>query len=102
MSPESSKKTSCSFNAFIQPLPSAWSLPSTLKQGKNHNTDKTLVKTQNLHPVSILSIMGKLFEKLIIRIHKHNEERNLLNAGRSQYNTSMYEAGGSRHPKFQQ
>jgi hypothetical protein len=49
------------------------------------------------------------FEKLILRtIQKHIEERNLLNASQfgfraeHPHTTSMYEAGGSRHPKVQQ
>jgi hypothetical protein len=38
-------------------------------------------KTQNLCPITLFSITGKLFEKLISRIIKeHVEERNLLNA----------------------
>jgi hypothetical protein len=34
----SSEKISCAFNTFIQLLPSAWSLPGTLKESKNHNS----------------------------------------------------------------
>jgi hypothetical protein len=36
------KKTSSAFNTFIQSLPLAWSLPSTLEGGKNRNCAKTL------------------------------------------------------------
>jgi hypothetical protein len=36
-----SQKTSCAFNTFIQSLPSPWSLPGTLEEGKNHNSAKT-------------------------------------------------------------
>jgi hypothetical protein len=36
---------------------------------------------QKLRPISLLSTTGKLFEKLIL-IHRHTEERNLLNASR--------------------
>jgi hypothetical protein len=36
---------------------------------------------QNLYPISLLSSMGKVFEKVILEIAKrHIEERNLLNA----------------------
>jgi hypothetical protein len=72
MSPESSKKTSCSFNTFFQSLPSAWSLPGTLEEGKYHNSAETRQKIkkknpQNLRSISILFTTGKLFEKLILR-----------------------------------
>jgi hypothetical protein len=89
MSPASSKKTSCTFNTFIQSLHSAWSLPSTLEGGKNHNSANTWQRTKispNLHLISLLSTMGKLSEKLISRrIQNHNEERNLLNASQSDF-----------------
>jgi hypothetical protein len=36
---------------------------------------------QNLHPISLLSTMGKLFEKVILKIvQRHIDERDLLNA----------------------
>jgi hypothetical protein len=38
MSPASSKKTSCAFNTFIQPLLWAWSLPGTVEESKNHKS----------------------------------------------------------------
>jgi hypothetical protein len=41
MSPASIKKTSYTFNTFIQSLPSAWSLPGTLEGGKGHNSAET-------------------------------------------------------------
>jgi hypothetical protein len=45
------------------------------KSGKNPKF------TQNLRPISLLSSMDKLSEKLILRtIQKHTEERNLLNS----------------------
>jgi hypothetical protein len=54
-----------------------------------------------------LSAAGELFEKLVSRtIQKHTEERNLTKCksvslqSRSQYDTSMYDAGESRHPNF--
>jgi hypothetical protein len=80
MSPAFSKKTSCAFNTFIQSLPSVWSFTGTLERtkiitlpkiGKYHKFP------QNLHPIGLLSIMGKIFEKLILRtIQKHTDERN--------------------------
>jgi hypothetical protein len=43
-----------------------------------HGKDPTF--PQNLRSIRILSIAGKLFEKLILRTtQKHSEERNLLN-----------------------
>jgi hypothetical protein len=82
MSPTSSKKTPCALNALIQSLPSVWSLPGTLEESKNHNSAepwKGPEFPQNLHLISLLSIMAKLFEKLILRtIQKYTEERKLL------------------------
>jgi hypothetical protein len=41
--------------------------------------DKYSKYSPNLHPISLLSNKGKLFEKLILRtIQKHSEERNSL------------------------
>jgi hypothetical protein len=82
MSPASSKKTSCAFNTFIQSLPSAWALPSSLEGGKiitlsTSGRDPNLL--QNLRPISLMSTTGKLYEKLIlITIQEHIEERNRL------------------------
>jgi hypothetical protein len=42
---------------------------------------KDLKFPQNLRPISLLSTMGKLFEKVILKIvQRHTEERGLLNA----------------------
>jgi hypothetical protein len=70
MSPASSKKTSYAFATFIKSLPSPWSLPGTLEEGKNHNSPKTCKNPkfpQNLCPISLLSTAVELFEKLILR-----------------------------------
>jgi hypothetical protein len=58
---------------------------------------------QNLRPISVLSMTGKVFKKGILKIlQKHIEERGLLNASQflctSQHNTTMYEANGPRDP----
>jgi hypothetical protein len=62
---------------------------------------------RNLRPISLLSTTCKLFEKLILRtIQKAHWGKKLIEfksfwlSSRSQYDTSMYEAGGLRHPKF--
>jgi hypothetical protein len=49
---------------------------------------------QNLRPISLLSPMGKVFEKVILQIVKrHNGERNLLNASqfgfRARHSTTL-------------
>jgi hypothetical protein len=45
------------------------------------NTSKDTKFSQNLRPISLLSTMGKLFEKVILKIvQRHLEERDLLNA----------------------
>jgi hypothetical protein len=50
-------------------------IKSLLKPGKDPNFP------QNLRPISLLSTMGKLFKKIILKIlPKHIEERDLLNA----------------------
>jgi hypothetical protein len=61
----------------------------------------------NLRSISILSTMGKLFEKLILwTVLKHTEDRNLLNASQfgfwahPQYDTSLFDASGLCHSEF--
>jgi hypothetical protein len=49
---------------------------------------------QNLHPISLLSTLGKLFEKVILKIiQKHIDERGLLNASqfgfRARHSTAL-------------
>jgi hypothetical protein len=49
---------------------------------------------QNLHPISILSTMAKLFKKVILKLlQKHIEERGLLNASqfgfRARHSTTL-------------
>jgi hypothetical protein len=62
---------------------------------------------QNLHPTSLLSTKGKLFEKFILKIvQRHNDERGLLNASqfgfRARHSTTTYGAYGQHDLKFQQ
>jgi hypothetical protein len=68
MSLASCKKASCAFNTFVQLLPSSWSLCGILEGSKSYNSAKTWQGPkilQNLHPISLLSTTGELFEKLI-------------------------------------
>jgi hypothetical protein len=52
---------------------------------------KDLKFPPNLRPVSLLSTMGKLYVKLILRtIQKHTEDRNLLNSSQSGFRTDHY------------
>jgi hypothetical protein len=64
-------------------MPSAVHLPKPWKDAKvmlpKPNKDPKL--PHNLHPISFLSITGKLFKKVILKIfQRHLEERGQLNA----------------------
>jgi hypothetical protein len=87
------------------------SLPATLEGAKNRNSAITR-RTPKFPPPpkkKFKSTMGKLFEKQILRKTPNphwGKKRTTFPSVRlssiSQYDTSMYDAGGSRHPKFQQ
>jgi hypothetical protein len=87
MSPASSKNTFWAFNTFIQSLPLAFGhFLAAWKEAKIATLPKPSKDPKfppSLRPISLLSTMGKLFEKLIIRtIQKQSEKRNLLNASK--------------------
>jgi hypothetical protein len=63
---------------WLSHFPAPWKETKIITLPKPGKDPKFL---QNLHPISLLSTMGKLFEKLILRtLQKHIGERNLLNA----------------------
>jgi hypothetical protein len=67
------------FTHFIRlsHFPTSWEEAKTTTLPKPGKDPKI---SPNLHPISLLSTKGKLFEKLILKaIQKHTEERNLLN-----------------------
>jgi hypothetical protein len=105
MSPASSKKTSCAFNTFIQPLPSAWSLPGTLKGSRNHNSAETRKRPKiSLKPTSdqpLVHYGQTIWEadfKNNPKTHwgqKLTKWKSVWLSSTSQLDTSMLEAGGS-------
>jgi hypothetical protein len=68
------------FNHCLRPC----QFPAPWKEAKSTALPKPAKNPkfpENLRPISLLSIMDKGFEKLILKtIHRHNAERNLLNA----------------------
>jgi hypothetical protein len=112
MSPASSKKTSCVFNTVIQSLPSARSILGSLQGGKNYNSAETR-QISNISPKFTSSEPLVHYGQTIWEADFKNKPKTRwgkeLNkwksvwlSDRSQHDSSMYEAGGPCHPKFQQ
>jgi hypothetical protein len=79
-----SKKTTGTSDTLFQSLPSpvpffkAWKKAKVITLPKPDNNQKS---PQNLHPISLLSTRGKLFEKVILKtVQSHIDKRGLLNA----------------------
>jgi hypothetical protein len=79
-----SKVTTGTLDPFIQSLPLAVPFSKSLEGSKIITSPKPGKDPKfplNLHPISLLSTTGKLFEKVILKIvQKHIRERGVLNA----------------------
>jgi hypothetical protein len=102
----SSEQTSCAFNTFIQSLPSAWSLVRTMERSNIHNSTETRQRP-NIDTDQPLVQYGQTIWEANFKKNPHNTEkrnlckiRSIWHSSRSQYDTLMYEAGGSRHHNF--
>jgi hypothetical protein len=108
MSPVSPKKMFCAFNTSIQSCLRLGHVSARFKEARIITAEPAQDPKfpWYLRPISLLCTTSKLFEEPILKTKhrgkKHTKFKSVWLSSKSQYVTSMHEAGGLRHLRFEQ